>query len=79
MHAVSQAILDVAFSKEVPPIALNLVHPRPVEWNTIIASILEALAQDNAHLDVVPFQKWFSLLETRAKTAKDEDIIAIVS
>ncbi|GLB38113.1 putative acetyl-CoA synthetase-like protein [Lyophyllum shimeji] len=80
MHAVSKAILDIAFAEERPPAALNLVHPRPVEWNSIIDSVKEALEEGREGLPamrVVPFAEWFALLEQRAKSASDADIQAI--
>jgi len=83
MDAVSRAILEIAFAKEHPPIALNLVHPRPVAWNDVIIPIGEAVArQRNLATDtlrVVPFQEWFSLIETRAKSASEGDLKNIVS
>jgi len=78
MHAVSKAILDIAFAEEQPPVALNLVHPRPVGWNAVIESIQEALGEGSAPLRVLPFPKWFALLERRAKNVSDADIQTIV-
>ncbi|KAF8054252.1 putative aminoadipate reductase [Lyophyllum atratum] len=77
MHAVSKAILDVAFAEEQPPVVLNLVHPRPVGWNAVIEAIQEVLEEGSAPLRVLPFPEWFSLLERRAKNASDADIQAI--
>lgn len=83
MDAVSQTILDVAFSKERPPIALNLVHPRPVEWNDVILPVGEEVRRqrglEGSSLRVVSFQEWFSLVEDRAKSASEDDVKKIVS
>jgi hypothetical protein len=83
MDAVSKAILDVAFATEPPPIAVNLVHPRPVEWNAVILSVRDAILQtqeiDPDALRIVSFEEWFTMLEGRSKTAKDADLITIVS
>ncbi|KAG6831500.1 putative NRPS-like protein biosynthetic cluster [Tephrocybe sp. NHM501043] len=76
MDAASKAILDIAFSLDQPPLALNLVHPRPVPWNDVIESFKTLLGQGTS-LRVVPFPKWLSLLEERSKKAANEDINAI--
>ncbi|KAI6042365.1 acetyl-CoA synthetase-like protein [Pisolithus marmoratus] len=47
MDAVPGAILDVALSDEKPPIAVNLVHPRPVEFEAIMKPISDALFEKN--------------------------------
>ncbi|KAG6896169.1 putative NRPS-like protein biosynthetic cluster, partial [Termitomyces sp. T32_za158] len=76
MHAVSKTILDIAFSADKLPEAINLVHPRPVQWNGVIDA-LRAILDKDGPLRVVPFQEWFSLLEKRATNANDADIQAI--
>ncbi|KAG5350707.1 hypothetical protein C0989_009601 [Termitomyces sp. Mn162] len=77
MHTVSKAILDVAFSSEKFPVAINLVHPRPLQWSEVIDALKVALVEDGFPLRVVPFQEWFSSLEKRSKNASDADIQAI--
>ncbi|RDB20739.1 Non-canonical non-ribosomal peptide synthetase FUB8 [Hypsizygus marmoreus] len=77
MHAVSKAILDVAFAKNQPPVALNLVHPRPVPWNAVILAVKEALR--NHDPKVVPSREWFAMLEKRAGNASDADLETVVS
>ena len=82
MHAVSKAILDVAFYDKQPPIALNIVHPRPVEWSTVVRDVRDALLEakvGSEALPLVPFEEWFEKLEGRAKTADVHDISSIVS
>ena len=82
MHVVSKAILDVAFSEKQPPIALNIVHPRPVEWSTVVRDVREALLAakvGSEALPLVPFEEWFKQLEGRAKTSDVHDISSIVS
>ncbi|KNZ74034.1 Linear gramicidin synthase subunit D [Termitomyces sp. J132] len=77
MHTVSKAILDVAFSSEKFPVAINLVHPRPIQWSEVIDALKAVLVKDGFPLRVVSFQEWFSLLEKRSKNASDADIQAI--
>ena len=82
MHAVSKAILDVAFSHKQPPIALNIVHPRPVKWSTVMRDVRDALLAakvSSEALPLVPFGEWFEQLEGRAKIADEHDISIIVS
>jgi hypothetical protein len=82
MHAVSKAILDVAFSDKQLPIALNIVHPRPVEWSTVMRDVRDALLEakvSSEALPLIPFRDWFEQLESRAKIADEHDIGIIVS
>ncbi|KAG1799974.1 putative aminoadipate reductase, partial [Suillus variegatus] len=74
-HAVSNAILDVAFAEEVPPIAVNLVHPRPTAWKTLMQPITDALVErkvTNYPLPLVPFSEWLEKLESSAKDLSEE-------
>ncbi|RDB20740.1 Non-canonical non-ribosomal peptide synthetase FUB8 [Hypsizygus marmoreus] len=76
MDAVCRAMLDIAFSKETPPLALNLVHPLPVAWNAVIKAIGKALCEmrhDAGGIPLIPIEKWASRLEERAKFANDDD------
>ncbi|KAG2364532.1 putative aminoadipate reductase [Suillus spraguei] len=64
-HAISNAILDVAFAEEEPPIVMNLVHPRPVVWRALIEPIADALVERKvtSHpLPLVPFSEWLEKL-----------------
>lgn len=82
MHAVSKAILDVAFAEEPPTIALNIVHPRPVEWSTVMRGVSDALLAakvTSKTLPLLPFGEWFKALEERAKAADEHDMSSIVS
>ncbi|KZP17473.1 putative aminoadipate reductase [Athelia psychrophila] len=77
MDVVSQAILDVALSTQSPSIALNIVHPRPSQWSTIITSVANALhrARVADHcLPLVPFKEWFERLERRSKGADADEM-----
>ncbi|KAF8956600.1 hypothetical protein BDZ97DRAFT_2062868 [Flammula alnicola] len=76
MDAVSQTILDVAWSAESPA-ALNVVHPRPVAWNSILSSINEAIVQEgvsSAKLQTVDFEAWVSQLEVHAGNSSTETL-----
>jgi hypothetical protein len=85
MHAVAQAILDVALSSETrTQPALNVVHPRPVTWASVILAVNDALVKEEVvkeRLPIVEFSKWFELLETKARdnlsTKHMSDIVCI--
>ncbi|KAF8878947.1 putative aminoadipate reductase [Infundibulicybe gibba] len=77
MNSVSQAILETTFSIDPPAVTLNLVHPRPVGWNSIITAIGHALRRRqlaDESFPIIPFQQWFGSLEERARTATDGDL-----
>ncbi len=48
MHAVAQALLDVTFlsTEAGEQRALNVVHPRPVSWDSIIEAVNDALVKE---------------------------------
>jgi hypothetical protein len=82
--AVAQILLDVAFSTEDRIPALNVVHPRPVPWTSIISAINDALVQEGVLkelLAIVEFAEWFEMLEIRARedssTRNIDDIVCI--
>lgn len=79
--AVVNAIVEVAFS-ECMPIALNIAHPRPVEWNSTAVSLASAISEDKEllghHLPVIPFPEWFAVLERKAQGAKADNITSMV-
>lgn len=82
MHSVAQTILDIAFSEQPASPALNIVHPRPVAWNSVIGSIDEALVQEGviaSKLPVVDFATWFSQLELHSRNASEDALREIVS
>ncbi|KAF7965726.1 hypothetical protein HWV62_42156 [Athelia sp. TMB] len=77
MDVVSQAVLDVALSSQVPTIALNIVHPRPSQWSTIIRTIGDALHHAGVTQEVVPlipFGEWLGRLEKRSEGADADDM-----
>ncbi|KAG2076565.1 putative aminoadipate reductase [Suillus decipiens] len=74
-HAISNAILDVAFSEEEPPIVMNMVHPRPVVWRALMQPIADALVERKVTghpLPLVPFSEWLEKLESSAKDFNEE-------
>ncbi|KAG1870691.1 putative aminoadipate reductase [Suillus subalutaceus] len=81
-HAISNAILDVAFAEEEPPIVTNLVHPRPTAWKTLVQSIANAMVEHKITSDplpFVPFSEWLERLESSAKDVNEETMKRIPS
>ena len=76
MDAVSNCIMELIFhNKRLPPV-LNLVHPRPTEWNKVIEHIGDALVVQkklSKPLDFISIREWFYILETHAKAANQEN------
>ncbi|GBE89735.1 acetyl-CoA synthetase-like protein [Sparassis crispa] len=60
----ASAILDMVGSKTVEPV-LNLVHPRPVPWDSLFAPAAARLS-----LPLVPYAEWLARLEAAAAAAK---------
>ena len=81
MDAVSDCITELAFQDRRLPSVLNIVHPRPTEWNTIIKLIGEALVSQkklDTPLSFVSFQEWFSILESHAHSSNPAVEVKIV-
>jgi hypothetical protein len=78
--AVVNGIMYVVFSRERLPVALNMVHPQPVTWNSVIFAIKDAVAdQLGKSLEIISFQEWYSRLASRADHANEKDMVQIVS
>jgi hypothetical protein len=80
--AVGQAILDVAFMKEAPEKALNLVHPRPTPWHDIMDAFSDSLVKCDVTKDrllLVNMEQWFSKLQEANVEPSDETVKHIVS
>ena len=79
--AVSGAILDVALGEDEPPIVINIVHPRPVEWEALMKPISDALFAKNVTrepLPLVPSAEWYQRLEKHAVNANEAKIKRVV-
>jgi thioester reductase-like protein len=81
-EAVSGAILDVAFGEEQPERALNVVHPRPITWSTMIEAAADELVHQQItgdRLPVVTMSDWYTKLAEAAVDADEGQIKRIVS
>lgn len=84
MDAVAEAILDVAFAKEHAPLTINLVHPHPVTWNSVMkairVSLISAKGLSSNALRLVPFNEWYAMLkEADTRGPAEKTSIEIVS
>jgi thioester reductase-like protein len=85
--AVSDAITDTLFHHNIPPLALNVVHPRPAKWTSIISAIRDAVkettkAVTEADLPLIPFSQWYAELEVAAQTASEktlQDMVCVLN
>jgi hypothetical protein len=81
-HAVSDAILDVAFADEKPPLAVNLVHPRPIAWKNLMQPMRDAVYQKDltsSLLPLIPFSQWVTRLDACAVDTHEANIRRVVS
>ena len=79
--AVSGAILDIALGGDEPPLMVNVVHPRPVEWEALMRPISEALFAKNITaepLPLVPSAEWYHRLEKYAVNVNEGKIKRVV-
>ncbi|KAF8185750.1 acetyl-CoA synthetase-like protein [Pholiota molesta] len=72
---VAGSLLDLASSDDRYPPAMNLVHHNPVDWNSTIQYIKEALEREhNVSLPFIPYQEWVAKLATLAASANSEQL-----
>jgi hypothetical protein len=57
MNAAAAALAEIALATS-PPLVLNLAHPHPVSWSSIIKPIAHAL-----DVPLVPYDEWLGTLE----------------
>ncbi|KJA27591.1 hypothetical protein HYPSUDRAFT_212216 [Hypholoma sublateritium FD-334 SS-4] len=78
MPTVAACVLDVVWHAGRAPPTLNVVHPRATPWDTVMGRIADALYTARGQcVPLVPFSKWFALLESRAETVGQEDLADI--
>ena len=79
---MSGAILDIALGEDEPPLTINVVHPRPVEWEALMKPISDTLFARNITaepLPLVPSAEWYHRLEKYAVDANEEKMKRVVS
>ncbi|EJC99103.1 acetyl-CoA synthetase-like protein [Fomitiporia mediterranea MF3/22] len=63
-HDAAGAVVDMLDVKDE---VLNIVHPRPVSWSSVISTVSEILG-----IPVVPYTDWLHLLEKAAKSTPSD-------
>ncbi|KIJ41587.1 hypothetical protein M422DRAFT_172065, partial [Sphaerobolus stellatus SS14] len=63
-HIAAAAIIDM---QGTPRHTLHLIHPRPVEWSTIMGQIASIL-----QVSLVPYVEWFARLDHASRHADDD-------
>ncbi|KAJ7117635.1 hypothetical protein C8R44DRAFT_832337 [Mycena epipterygia] len=67
VDVVAQSIREIALTREALPPVLNVVHPRPIAWSSMISILRDALIEAKSvapdALQLLPFQHWLKLLE----------------
>ncbi|KAF9072483.1 putative aminoadipate reductase [Rhodocollybia butyracea] len=78
MDAVRDALLDIGFSQEPAPIAVNVVHPKPISWTSVMqhlrVALLEAKGLPPDALPLVPYSEWVSTVEQYARNPTETDM-----
>lgn len=76
MDAVTSTVLDTAFLNDRAPIAVNVVHPRPISWSVVMRNIRHALVREKSlspeDLTLIPFQQWVLELEKHVNSSSDD-------
>ncbi|GAW10245.1 pre-mRNA-splicing factor ATP-dependent RNA helicase PRP43 [Lentinula edodes] len=77
MDAVCNAILDVGFTSETAPMAVNIVHPKSVSWTCVFQNVRAALIEQK-HLSpdalpLVPYHDWVAAVLKYAKNPTEAD------
>lgn len=76
MDAVANIILDLVVLPQPEPPLVNVVHPRPIAWDTVFKLINDAIG---ANLPAVPYAEWLSKLEAHDKDSSTQTLQKIVS
>ncbi|KAG6815733.1 hypothetical protein H0H87_011868 [Tephrocybe sp. NHM501043] len=78
--SVAATVLDVAmWRKHLPPV-LNVVHPRPVDYNVPLNGIVKGIRELlGINLALVPYDQWLTTLEAQAEKATLNTLKCIVS
>ncbi|KAF9060960.1 hypothetical protein BDP27DRAFT_1370089 [Rhodocollybia butyracea] len=76
MDAVCSALLDVGFSHD-PPITVNVVHPQPVTWTSVMQSIRNAFIKEKGlpcdAFPLIPYSDWVAAVEKHSTNLTETD------
>lgn len=83
MDAVCGALLDVGFSTKPAPMAVNVVHPKPISWTFVLQSIQNTLIREkhlsSDALPLVPYHDWVATVEQYANNATTDSQMIVSS
>jgi hypothetical protein len=80
-EAVNGMILDVALGTDTPERALNVVHPRPIEWSSMMGNVADELVRHGItkdRLPVIEMGEWFAKLSEISDGADEARLKQIV-
>lgn len=73
MDIVADAVVHTARLTDNLPLSINVVHPRPIAWTTLITFIRNALvSQGKPELRLVPWSEWLRDLAAQDQSKLDE-------
>lgn len=75
MDAVANVVKDLVLSEQRPPKLVNVVHPHPVPFRTVIEGFKASLGQS---IKIVAFNQWIHEVEGIAERGKAEDLDRVV-
>jgi hypothetical protein len=79
--AVADGIVEVALGEAKPELALNLRHPRPIGWHTLMSACAQALqdaAVTSTLLPLVDVQTWVDKVAAASSVADENTLRRIV-
>ncbi|KAJ8701439.1 hypothetical protein PTI98_000222 [Pleurotus ostreatus] len=77
IDTVAQAALDIAFTDGPLPSTINVVHPRPVKWSSLFASLKDTIQETTRGVfspRIVSFKEWFDTLQSAANQENPPDL-----
>jgi hypothetical protein len=80
-EAVTATIIDVALGADTPERVLNVAHPRPIEWSSMMGSVADELVRHGitkGHLPLVETSGWFAKLSETSEGADEARLKHIV-
>ncbi|EKM60508.1 uncharacterized protein PHACADRAFT_246502 [Phanerochaete carnosa HHB-10118-sp] len=74
LDAIGKAYVDWVLAEDALPAFVNIVHPRPVVWDTVLNGLRRELGDS---LPLMPVKDWVAKLEKYANSPSAEDLARI--
>ncbi len=68
--------VDLVVSQVPLPPTINVVHPRPTTWDSVLEDISEELG---GHIPFVPMDEWVAKLDAFPTEVSTDELLRIVS